>query len=181
MRQVSPSDMDAAAELLERVARVFRQRGREGARRAREWATPLKSSQGFGPKNEVSRPTENAALNFDPVAEEWTLLTVDVGHMVDAAVTAESRLLRITTDAVVENQRAGIGHCEDCNRYCTGTGNDRLRLGLCDACRQRQQRREAKADTAAECRHTLTRRAQGFIVCMNCGQDLSDVPGFMSV
>ena len=32
------------------------------------------------------------------------------------------------------------GDCIACTRYCTGSHNDRLRAGLCDACRKHRQR-----------------------------------------
>lgn len=145
MRPVTPQDMDALAGQMERAARVLRTRGREAVRRAKDWATPLKSSQGFGPKNETARPTENAALNHDPIADELDLLSVDAGQAFDAVTSLESRVLRITTDAVIENQRAGIGHCGECERYMDGTKDQRLRLGLCEPCYRRTQRKEAKA------------------------------------
>lgn len=40
---------------------------------------------------------------------------------------------------VLERKVSG-GDCAACNRYCTGTANDRLRSGMCNACRMAWQR-----------------------------------------
>lgn len=168
-RTVSSSDFTALAGQLERTARVLRARGDESLRRARDWATPLRSS-GTDPgrgKGNISDPTGTAALSFDPNAEELTLLSVDAGHCFDAAVSLESRVLRIATDAVIENQRAGIGECSECGDYQDGTRERRLRSGICDRCRKRLERKEAK-NTPCEHRRSST-WSHGTRSCTDCG------------
>jgi hypothetical protein len=117
----------------------------------------------------VSDPTFAAAFARDPNADELAFLTVDAGHAFDGAVHLESRVLRISADAVIENQRAGIGPCADCGDYMDGSENRRLRAGQCDRCRKRAERKEAK-----ECAHMKVRWSQGVNTCMACGAELTE-------
>lgn len=173
VKPVSASDLRHLADQLERTARVIRGRGDEAVRRSRDWATPLRSS-GTDPgrgKGSVSDPTATAATmeHPDPNAEQLVLLSSEAGRAFDAVVTLESRVLRIATDAVIENQRAGIGYCETCNRYMDGTANKRLRNGLCPACDVKARR---ERDKPQECRHHSVLWHRGESTCNHCGKVL---------
>lgn len=171
MRTLTTSDMDALAAQLERTARILRSKGHEALRRAKDWATPLHSATPGGRgKGHVSDPTGTTATSDfpDPNREELILLTSEAGRAFDAVTTIESRVMRIATDAVIENQRAGIGFCS-CGRYCDGTPSNRLRNDACPACDQKY-RRQAKT-----CQHAKALTSKGVIHCMDCGIELADI------
>lgn len=171
MKHITPSDIDALANQLERTARILRAKGREAVRRANDWATPLRSA-GTNPgrsKGRITDPTSTAALSNDLNAEQLTLLSSEAGRCFDAATTLESRIMQIAADALIDNQRAGIGPCADCGDYMDGTTNRRLRLGLCEPCYRRAQRK-----TDQECAHMRTKWHAGITTCMGCGVQLTD-------
>lgn len=48
---------------------------------------------------------------------------------------------REAASAVASASRSiGAGYCVNCNHYCAGTANDRLRSGRCDPCRRYRER-----------------------------------------
>ena len=54
---------------------------------------------------------------------------------------------------------AGQGECQACATFCSGADNDRLRSGLCNACRVAYQR-WTKANGADRFRWLIERRAE---------------------
>lgn len=177
MKNVSGSDLHALAAEARALAADCDRYGDEAVRRARDWASPLRAASlepGRG-KGSHGDPTATAATSdyVDVNREQWTLLSVDAGQAFDAMTGLRSRLRGIAVDAVIENQRAGIGHC-DCGRYCTGVKDDRLRNGECPACYKRGQRREAKAEV---CVHPSTTWSHGRKHCNVCGVELEAATG----
>ncbi len=136
MKPATKADLDRIRTQLRRTLLTLEQHGDEAIRRAQDWATPLSASSGPGQRNGVSDPTGNAAERFDPLRDEWSLLSAELVNGYVAAVAIESRVSRLTRDAVVENGRAGIGFCE-CGRYCEGTQRNRLSMGRCPSCAER--------------------------------------------
>lgn len=141
MKRANETEVDRMIQQAERTLALLRRQGVEAVRRAKDWATPLSSSTGPGPKNSVSDPTGNAATADDDLREQWTLLSVELGQWFDTNVALESRVSRLTRDAVVENERAGIGWCE-CGRYCDGADSNRLRSLQCPACSAKTYRQK---------------------------------------
>lgn len=66
--------------------------------------------------------------------------------------SAPSRDEKVTTPA-------GQGECQACATFCSGADNDRLRSGLCNACRVAYQRWQ-KANGADRFRWLIERRAE---------------------
>lgn len=138
------ADRRRIADALRKCADLLEDQGQEAERLAADWATPLSSSGGPGPRNSVSRPTETAALDPDPMAVFHAELRRATKVAYRSSLELHDLILRIVTRRRVENQRAGIGSCETCGRYCDATSDaTRLRAGQCNACRMRDARRTA--------------------------------------
>lgn len=67
-----------------------------------------------------------------------------IGYLHDARNAAAACIGRLDAiDRVVDrkpDERAGEGTCAACDHHCDGTVANRLRSGLCDACRKAKQR-----------------------------------------
>ncbi len=102
--------------------------------------------------SDVSRPTEVQALRLvergpDPTQGYRSTLRNRVANLRNAlADLSQTRtaIMARAADPDVEGDRRrpalGAGHCRACDRDCSGVGDDRLRGGLCDACRKRFHR-----------------------------------------
>ncbi len=92
---------------------------------------------------ELHDPTGEAALRPDKGAAALRRLERLARSLASDADAVINELRRWDAN-VVTNDRAGIGSCEDCGRYCDGTKNDRLRpVGehrYCNTCRMRATR-----------------------------------------
>ena len=136
-------DVDRIGEHGQRAADLVRTLGMAALENGAAWASPLRSSVGPGPKNGVSDPTGTAATaEPDRTVTALGELEADLRAWHDLSLRIEARIRWMTTDARIENQRAGIGACESCGRYCDASSDAlRLRAGVCNACRMREARR----------------------------------------
>ena len=76
----------------------------------------------------------------DPAAEDLRLLDLEALKLNRCAASLHDLVTRWaattgTEDGKAERTRLPGGDCVACARYCSGKGDDRLRAGLCDACR----------------------------------------------
>ena len=76
----------------------------------------------------------------DPAAEDLRLLDLEALKLNRCAASLHDLVTRWaattgTEDGKDQRTRLPGGDCVACNRYCSGRGDDRLRAGLCDACR----------------------------------------------
>ena len=85
----------------------------------------------------------------DPAADDMRLLRQSAIAAANAGRTmlaVSGRWLNVTTPEDRQQLRGG-GDCHACGIYCSGAATDRLRSGLCDACRQSWRRyQERTAD-----------------------------------
>lgn len=92
---------------------------------------------------ELHDPTGEAAMRPDRGAAALRRVERLAGRAAETA-DAITRVLGEWGPNVVVNERAGIGSCEDCGRYCDGVKDNRLRpVGehrYCNACRMRAAR-----------------------------------------
>lgn len=117
---------------------------------ASDWSTGIAASRtdrdgGHSP-GAVSRPTEThaAAVSNDPAAW-WNLELATawraLGDRLDKLIQLTTMIDEVTkVDPNARPARAGAGLCRACDHNATGVGDDRLRSGLCDPCRQRFRR-----------------------------------------
>lgn len=113
---------------------------------SRGWQVPLSAaSEGPGPKGAHSDPTLAAVLRGpDPLALVHAALIEQLKDTYRMAVDLTRQLLDVNGTALVAASRAGVGHCDDCGRYCDASSDTtRLRAGLCNACRQAVRNRAA--------------------------------------
>ena len=149
------------ARLAETAAGLARARGREleGNREAVQLAAAYPGrtddpGRGSGP----SRPTERAALSRDAAA------ATEYDRATDQLVAALARWLKSADQLlpvdVGDPPPPGAGHCLTCARWVTGSTSDKLRAGLCDACRKAVDRAR-RADPTLDRHGALeARRAQ---------------------
>lgn len=117
---------------------------------ASDWSAGIQATRtdrdgGHSPGN-ISRPTENAAAanGRDPAAW-WNLELATAwrafGDRLDKLIQLTTMIDEVTkVDPNARPARAGAGLCRACDHNATGVGDDRLRSGLCDPCRQRFRR-----------------------------------------
>lgn len=133
------------ARQLRQAADLLDTQGAVAWKRALACHSPLRST--FDANHAAgthSDPTAAAALNPDPLVEAFPRLrqAVEVGY---ANVMDAAALVAVLAKNMAENERAGVGHCEKCQRYCDGSRSDRLRAGLCQACDAKNRRAKASA------------------------------------
>ena len=102
----------------------------------------------------------------DPAAEDLRLLDLEAQKLNRCAASLHELVTRWaattgTEDGKAERTRLPGGDCVACSRYCSGKGDDRLRSGLCPACRSAWGRWVAvrqgdRADWIIERRATLS-------------------------
>lgn len=101
----------------------------------------------------------NAAMGGDPAANDHRALQrhlAAAGRELDAALT----IMRRYEDAKLTIDRAGIGLCAECRRYCDGRAGSRLsayRGGdlICAACRARRDRAAKNERCGSACTHHM--------------------------
>lgn len=107
---------------------------------------------------EVHDPTGEAAVAYTRAAGDLHRIRQIVRSHERLSIELETILTRYQPFRI-ENDRAGIGTCVDCNRYCDGQRDNRLSAYkgttdmVCISCRSRRDRRAA----SATCTSVLTR------------------------
>jgi hypothetical protein len=127
-----------------------------------------------GAHSDVSRPTENTAVarfpdddgrrwreDPDPQGEAIANIARSLAEARKALETAERGRQLV---AHIGDQRYGRelsgGECIACDRHCSGAETDRLRSGLCDACRHAWSRWKAAGHPHDRAMFAFGRRAQ---------------------
>lgn len=154
-------DRDAVQRALDRFSdvkvRTLIERGERGVRGSRE-------GESVGaPKGEAPDPTSGVALEGLPSAESeasdvWRERADAVGRCIKdiaalldhAKVTMESAedklvwVLNLKPDEALPGHHKTAASCRACDRTVTGSAEDRLRAGYCDACRKAWARELAR-------------------------------------
>ncbi len=155
-RHLTDQDIDALLAEMEQELKASKADLKTARRLADDFAPDgHKSSTGAddGPRgSDVSRPTEVMALRLvergpDPTQGYRSTLRNRVANLrnalADLSQTRGSIMSRADDPDLEGDHRRpalGAGHCRACDRDCSGVENDRLRGGLCDACRKRFHR-----------------------------------------
>ncbi len=161
-RHLTDADIDALLAEMEQELKASKADLKTARRLANDFAPDgHKSSTGAddSPRgSEVSRPTEVMALRLvergaDPTQGYRSTLRNRVANLrsalADLSQTRGSIMSRADDPDLEGDHRRpalGAGHCRACDRDCSGVENDRLRGGLCGACRTQFERNSAKWD-----------------------------------
>ena len=154
------ADRDAIQRALDRFTnpklRTLVERGERGVKGSTE------GERVGSAKGAVPRPTERVALDGLPDDDEspdvWRERADLIGRCINdiaalldhAAVTvqaAEDKLLyvlNLSADDTIIGQHKTAGICRACERTVTGSDDDRLREGFCDACRKAWKRLQSR-------------------------------------
>ncbi len=122
-------------------------RGEHALTVTKDWSVPLTVEPGPRPKGDHGDPTATAAVGQpDLLAKDHGHLLAELKAAYRAAADLGSHIVGVTTTARIVNQRAGIGWCERCGRYCDGaTDATRLRGGVCNRCRLQRAKNKGTA------------------------------------
>ena len=128
------------------MADLLDERGEQALRLAKDWSAPLAAaSAGPTGRGGVARPTEEAALDPDPLGRYYVLMVGELNGLFDNAKDLTRHLIELTEGVRLVNERMGIGWCARCDGYCKGGKSDRLRRVegelLCPKCQMRMRRR----------------------------------------
>ena len=90
-----------------------------------------------------SSPVAQAALHPTRLGQLYDELTATLDRLDNEShhvVTVIQESIPMTEDRVERGRKPTGGDCRACDRYCAGTGEDRLRSGYCAACRMAWRR-----------------------------------------
>lgn len=191
MRPVNAQHADRfTIDIRQLLAALDRGDLHDAARRALEFAGGGYPTGSDGPgSTDVSRPTEAAVLAMSTARTKhdrdvWSPDPTDMyaQGLRNKLVAAEQAVLELMRQMQVINSHGGdpdkeaesrlkrpalgAGNCRRCDCNATGVGDDRLRGGLCDACRKRFERDPARwghdrTRYIAEGRRELKEQARG--------------------
>ena len=97
----------------------------------------------------------------DPAAADARRLDTLLAHLLAEATELHSIVntwATVVTDQPTIERRASGGDCLACSRYCSGADGDRLRAGLCNACRMHWRRWQGDNPTRERGEWMLERR-----------------------
>jgi hypothetical protein len=88
---------------------------------------------------------DRIVLSEDPAAHDLSTLSRAAGQINDRAAELHRVVSVWASGAANPKAKHSLsgGDCHACGRYCSGSATDRLRAGLCNACRMAWQRAHA--------------------------------------
>jgi hypothetical protein len=158
----APSPVGLATE-LERVAHLLRTAGPTAVDladllAARGWPSHTSGPTSIDDNGDVQLTSVEAAVDRPG---PWVNIDDDLAHSMRTVWSDIGRLSSIVArivahadaDSAVERttRRSGSGSCLACARHVAGSATDRLRAGMCDACRKAWER-DGRPDRAWWCR-----------------------------
>lgn len=138
--------IDQRHAILELLKRLTPETIEDLDRRARLLPTPdgYPTGTGTGRGSDIARPVEHAAIALvegdqtaDPIGTQIRLVLGALAEAAGVLAPADRWLRHLAAygDQAATPNGDRSGDCKCCDRVVTGTPNDRLRAGYCDACR----------------------------------------------
>ena len=133
------------AAYLKRIASLIEHRGDQAITTARLLADrgyPTGNSAGGGRSSDTTSSTERAALDGSAWTDVDATVALALRGVWHHATEVEHAFAKVLAHASDDDPLpVGRGHCQACTHFCKGDGeNDRLRDGLCHACKSAKTR-----------------------------------------
>lgn len=159
-----PSDAHTIAAVLESCATSLRAYGPAALQHT--WAARPGEHGGGGYSRRASTVPDPTGAAATGLAEsDWSTLARLLRTLWAAAVEVQSLVHLHGEPATITNERAGIGRCADCSRFCDGSRDHRVTRWrdsddlVCTACRKRRDRRPMSTTKPAGQPHDVNQPA----------------------